>query len=163
MIFVPVHASHGIIGAEMSTIYCPNCGYNLTGLPENRCPECSLPFNPAQLEYSMSILPKTITTTETMLRLSWPPAIFLASVAVAWMIPQLGVLLILTGIFLLVYGLVNARQLAARLAVTRAYQQGRSSSEADSRFIRLCGGGLWFCQLFIGLAGCAVCTTQSLW
>ncbi len=34
----------------MSTLHCPECGYNLTGLPENRCPECGKDFDPEQLE-----------------------------------------------------------------------------------------------------------------
>ncbi len=31
-------------------MHCLNCGYNLRGLPENRCPECGQPFNPDDSE-----------------------------------------------------------------------------------------------------------------
>jgi hypothetical protein len=33
----------------MPSLHCPTCGYNLTGLPENRCPECGLTFSPDEL------------------------------------------------------------------------------------------------------------------
>jgi hypothetical protein len=31
---------------------CPTCGYDVRGLPENRCPECGRPFDPAILRRS---------------------------------------------------------------------------------------------------------------
>jgi hypothetical protein len=30
-------------------LHCPTCGYNLTGLPENRCPECGGSFVSTEL------------------------------------------------------------------------------------------------------------------
>ncbi len=38
----------------MPTLYCPNCGYNLTGLSEHRCPECGGPFSRQHLEEEVS-------------------------------------------------------------------------------------------------------------
>lgn len=32
------------------TLCCPTCGYNLTGLPQNRCPECGTVFDRGRLQ-----------------------------------------------------------------------------------------------------------------
>lgn len=34
----------------MPTLYCPTCGYNLTALTQDVCPECGAGFNKTQLE-----------------------------------------------------------------------------------------------------------------
>lgn len=39
----------GISLATETTLECPQCEYNLTGLRDARCPECGLPFDPDEL------------------------------------------------------------------------------------------------------------------
>jgi len=59
--------------SNMPTLYCPICGYNLTGLPENRCPECGQAFNPLQLLNSARRPHSGFAATFVLVL--WPPVI----------------------------------------------------------------------------------------
>ncbi len=53
-------------------LFCPVCDYNLTGLPENRCPECGGHFDPADLRRLGRRSSKRIGTTGALLLNFWP-------------------------------------------------------------------------------------------
>ena len=54
-----LHEPNG--GAQDSGLECPECRYNLTGLTENRCPECGTPFDPRQLWWLTHVQPHLAT------------------------------------------------------------------------------------------------------
>lgn len=53
-------------------IHCPTCGYNLTGLPENRCPECGTAFKRDQLILDRAACLQPIYRTELLLLATAP-------------------------------------------------------------------------------------------
>jgi hypothetical protein len=55
-------------------MHCLNCGYDLRGLPENRCPECGRAFDPGN--------PATFAPAQRAVQQPWRVAGVLATIAV---------------------------------------------------------------------------------
>lgn len=53
----------------LPVLHCPSCDYNLTGLPENRCPECGKEFDPAKLRKLGLFFALPISASEVAFRL----------------------------------------------------------------------------------------------
>lgn len=66
---------------------CLNCGYNLTGLLENRCPECGGPFDPNQPRSWWSLEPQPILPWQDRRRLGILGA-FCRTVLATWLHPN---------------------------------------------------------------------------
>ncbi len=55
---------------------CLVCDYNLTGLPENRCPECGEPFDPEELRERVKSAPRRISLFGAVVLFAWPAGLF---------------------------------------------------------------------------------------
>src|SRR4029078_9994514 len=60
----------------MNALHCPSCGYNLTGLPEDRCPECGVEFNPLELREAISRRANRSAFWTVVLKLPFLPIAF---------------------------------------------------------------------------------------
>jgi hypothetical protein len=131
----------------------------LTGLLENRCPECGHAFDPARLARVNAGGFRPITLWGVIGYTIGPPAGFWSAAAVA-MFASGGtgeMLFIWSGVIWIMYSFVNSRRLAERVAATRAARSGRTQPiESDRVFIRFVAMGFLFSQFFIGFGGCAV-------
>lgn len=58
--------------SSSTVLRCPACDYNLTGLPQNRCPECGNEFDPHELASLLGSAPP-MRIREMFLRLVWLP------------------------------------------------------------------------------------------
>ncbi len=156
----------------MMTFFCPNCGYNLTGLPENRCPECGREFDPAQLAQQRradarigGVILRVLLVPAALppdLQALVPALCVIWGVVVGSMIDHMKStgekVLILTscaiGLGLLIFAIVTSKKVARRLALTRAIRRGDDHSGLQDRaFILICGIGLFCCQGILSAAG----------
>jgi len=138
-------------------VYCAICGYQLQGLRENRCPECGQAFDPNDL----TRLPEPITIGQVIKHLLIPPALFWGAMLLLVVLGPAGaIVLIPVVIYQFFGGIVLARRLAERLAVTRS--DGATSGLEQRTFILLCTIGLYCCQLLLGTGGCAVAVALSV-
>lgn len=137
----------------MPTIYCPHCGYNLTGLAEHRCPECGREYEPAAVTGDAPGGYESITLHEILYQIGWPPGLFLVTFflgpfLMGW---YARVVILAAAVLLVFYGFENALALARRMAVTRALKSGTAQSGLeDWGFIVWCTAGLYICQIAIG-------------
>lgn len=140
----------------MPTLFCPTCGYNLTGLPENRCPECGSAFDPVALGAVPPGHP--ITVGQTIFRLALPPGIFLVSLLA--LIPKNGdfvAIPMIVGTLMFIASIINAIILSKRIMYT--INPNPSIARARARrffFLPVSAFGLFCCQLLIAAAGCAI-------
>lgn len=79
-----------LLNAIPETLYCPDCEYNLTGLTENRCPECGKPFDPRDLVARMV---ETVSLGKAVLLLMWPHLLILAAIVFAQLFQAMCLLL----------------------------------------------------------------------
>jgi hypothetical protein len=127
--------------------FCPKCSYDLFGLPENRCPECGTPFDPATLAHRF---PRPMALDALLARLFWPNALTFAARVLFEISDYLFllsvVLLVLALIGLLVLEILSCWHIAERRFVRR--QRGRIPARLEVLPVFIL---LYLLQLFVGM------------
>lgn len=104
-------------GGESTTHYCVKCGYNLTGLIKQRCPECAENFSWDALRSDAWRRPNTIRAYSVVWHLIAPPVLLclllLLFATLNWEWLSIPVVLFFIG-----YSLINSVGLCQRISAT---------------------------------------------
>ena len=147
-------------------LFCPHCDSNLTGLTNDRCPECGREFDAHLLRQLEPVQSRPITLAQLVKRLLILPALLWLSLLATFVERDLDWLALTAtcAYALLLGGAVMAASLAERLAVTRALSDGLfRSGRHDRWFIFLCFVGLYLAQLALALGAALATILLAKW
>ncbi len=138
----------------MSDLFCPKCDYNLTGLTENRCPECGTVFDPEELARLFASSLKRIGLPVFVFHLLWPPGLFAFSIYVT-VLANLEWLWGTLVIALVVFAFLQTTETVRRFAATSSVRRGGSPVHQPplATFVRSVIG-LVILQLALAYVGC---------
>lgn len=143
-------------------------GYNLTGLPEHRCPECGEAFSPEILRQNSHIGSAPITRKEAMLHLLGPPAFVWAVALIILTCARLGeslgldrgltaalfgVLAMILCTLALMLWICNGFIFAQRVMERVAFLRGTRRDILDALLEMLLAGALLVGTLLAGVVG----------
>ena len=151
----------------MPTLYCPKCGYNLTALTENRCPECGGGFSRAELAAIGGFQYPSLGVPLAVLLL--PPVVFTVLSFVAFSIdgsspandalPLLFAMMGLCALAGLALAIFTGRRIARRLAM----RPPKSRPNINSVVLTIIFALIFFTsQLCLGFFGFFVGCTMNL-
>lgn len=153
--------------------HCLQCGYDLTGLTEERCPECAQSFASEELETIKERFYPSVGYT--LRKIILIPIFFTAlgacnGVILERVLESVGIIIFSTvGVGLLIYGILESIKLSNRFAWQRAIRtEGRKPVKQATPFVFALVAGLVCCQAFLSVAGfcggcvCAYVSTHEL-
>lgn len=146
--------------------FCLECGYDLAGLPQARCPECGTEFDVHEIVGEMQR--RQMTMPQMLLRLLLAPAAILSFLLLIMFMANISIgppgelalnllqwfgWLVVWGS--LVGGVVTSIQVARGLCWNRAIRRRRSPFYRHNLwFVNLLAPGLLVLQVFLAISGC---------